>query len=276
MAEPDRRELGRVFNEVPELYDRVRPTYPDGLFADLVAITGMDERSAVLEVGCGTGQATRSLAALGCSVTAVEAGAGMATLARQRLSTFSNVDVETSTFEDWDDRGRRFDVLVAASSWHWVDPSIGWRRAHNVARPRGWMALLGHVVVRRPGEADVYAETADLHEQFSPGNPGWGHPPLEDEVRATDDGWGSVQDPGDLFGPTIVRWYPTVQWFDGDGFADLLRSTSLYRSLELDVREALLDAIAERIRTRMSDRASRRYLTVLRVGQRAELATRPA
>ena len=116
MARPDRRDLGRVFNEVPELYDRVRPTYPDELFADLVAITGMDGRTSVLEVGCGTGQATRSLAALGCSVTAVEPGAGMAALARQRLSTFSKVEVEISTFEDWDDGSRRFDFLVAASA----------------------------------------------------------------------------------------------------------------------------------------------------------------
>lgn len=270
MAGMHRRHLGRVFDEVPELYDRVRPTYPDEMFADLVAVTGMDERSSVLEVGCGTGQATRWLAALGCSVTAVEPGAGMAALARQRLATCSNVDIETSSFEGWDDRGRRFDVLVAASAWHWVDPAIGWPRAHDVLRPGGWVALLGNVVVRRPGEPEVYAETADLHERFSPGNPGWGHPPLEDEVRATNEGWGLVEDPGSLFGPTIVRWYPTVQWFDGEGFADLLRSTSLYRSLHRDVREPLLDAIAERIRTRMEDRAPRRYLSVLRVGERVD------
>jgi hypothetical protein len=89
-------------------------------------------------------------------------------------------------------------------------------------------------------------------------------------VRATDQGGGLVEDPGGLFGPTTVRWYPTVQWFNGDGFADLLGSTSLYRSLDREVREPLLGAIAERIRTRMGDRASRRYLSVLRVGQRAE------
>ncbi|MFD9601182.1 class I SAM-dependent methyltransferase [Streptomyces sp. NPDC059970] len=230
-----------MFNEVPELYDRVRPGYPDKLFADLVTVTGMDERSSVLEVGFGTGQATRSLAALGCSVTAIEPGEEMAALARQRMTTFGNVEVETSTFEEWDDRGGRFDVLVAASSWHWVAPSIGWQRAHDVLCPGGWMALLGNVVVRRPGEPEVYAETADL-----------------------------VGGPGGLFGPTIVRWYPTVQWFDGDGFADHLRSLSLYRRLDRDVREPLLDAVAERIRTRMGDRASRRYLSVLCVGQRAE------
>ncbi|MBC9714788.1 class I SAM-dependent methyltransferase [Streptomyces sp. TRM66268-LWL] len=255
---------------MPELYDRVRPGYPDGLFTDLVAVTGMDDRSSVLEVGCGTGQATRSLAALGCVVTAIEPGVDMAELARRRLASFRTVDVETSTFEEWDDRGRRFDVLVAASSWHWVDPSISWQRAHDVLRPGGWMALLGHVVVRRPDEPEVYGETADLHARFCPGNPDWGHPPLEEDVRSTDEGWGQVDDPGGLFGPAIVRWYPTVQWFDGNGFADHLRSLSPYRKLDRDVRDPLLDAVAERIRTRMGDRASRHYLSVLRVGQRAE------
>ena len=258
MAESAGRDLGRVFDEVPELYDRVRPAYPDGLFADLVSVTGMDARSSVLEVGCGTGQATRSLAALGCQVTAVEPGAGMAALARRHLAAPSNVEIEISTFEEWEDRGRRFEVVVAASAWHWVDPAAGWRRAHD-----------GNVVVRRPGEPEVYAETADLHELFSPGNPGWGDPPLEDEVRMTSEAWGLAAYPRSLFGPTVTRWYPAVQWFSGDGFADLLRTTSLYRALDSDVRDPLLAAIAGRIRTRMSDRASRRYLSVLRVGQRA-------
>jgi SAM-dependent methyltransferase len=265
---PDQNlRLGRVFNEVPELYDRVRPTYPDALFADLVATTGLTERSSVVEVGCGTGQATRSLAALGCSVIAVERGPDMAALARRRLAGVPNVAIETSSFERWEDRGRPVDVLVAAASWHWVDPAIGWRRAHDLLHPGGWLALLGNIVVRRPGEPELYAETADLHERFWPGNPDWGHPPLEAEVRATGEGWGPPNDPGGLFGPTVVRWYPAVQWLDAEGVADLLRSTSLYRKIDRDVREPLLDAIAERVRTRMGDRIPRRYLCVLRAGQ---------
>ena len=271
MTGPDRRDLGQVFNEVPELYDRVRPAYPAELFADLVAVTGIDQGSSVLEVGCGTGQATRSLAELGCSVTAVELGPAMAALARQRLSSFANVEVETSPFETWDDGGRRFDVLVGAASWHWVDPSVGWRRAHAVLRPGGWMALLGHIVVRRQGEAEVYAETADLHERFAPGDVDWADPPLEEKVRGTDEGWGPPnEDREGWFGPTTVRWYPTVQWLDGQGVADLLRSASVYRRLDHEVREALLTAVAERIRTRLGDRVARRYLSVLRVGPRAD------
>ena len=265
------RDLGLVFNEVPEVYDRVRPAYPDELFEDLVAITGLNHRSSILEVGCGTGQATRSLAALGCSIAAVEPGEALAALARHKLEAFPNVEIETTTFEQWHDRNRRFDILVAASSWHWVDPSVGWRRAHDVLKPRGWLALLGNVVVRRPGELEVYAESADLHERFCPGNPDWGDPPLEVEVRANTEGWGPPNEDRDgLFEPTVVRWYPLLQWFDGAGFADLLRSQSLYRKLDADVREPLLDAIADRIRSRLGDRAPRRYLSMLRAGRRRD------
>lgn len=267
------RHLGQLFDEVPELYDRVRPAYPDELFADLAALTGIGASSSVLEVGCGTGQATCSLGAIGCSVTAVEFGPAMAALARRNLRRFRNVQVETSRFEEWDDRGRRFDAVVAASAWHWVDPTVSWARAHALLRQAGSVALLANVVVRRPGEPEVYAATADIHDQYCPGNPNWGHPPLEDEVRATDQGWGTIErieDPGQLFGPPTVRFYPNIQWLDGEGFADLLRSLSIYRTIEHEVREPMLDAIAERVRTAMGDRVPRRYLSVLRVGKRAD------
>jgi SAM-dependent methyltransferase len=264
------RERGMLFNEVPALYEQVRPTYPDELFADLVSVTAVDSESPVLEIGCGTGQATRPLALLGCEVTAIEPGVEMAQFARQRLAQYDNVSVETSTFEAWDHQDRLFDLVVAASSWHWVDPDIGWARAHNLLHPAGWFAVLGHVVIRRADEPEVYAATADLHEHFVPANPDWGHPPLEDEVRATSDGWGPPNEDRDgWFGPPVVRWYPTAQHFDGEGFANHLRTLSMYRRLDVSVREPLLDAIAQRIRTDLGDHVTRSYLTVLRAGQRA-------
>jgi SAM-dependent methyltransferase len=266
----DRCRLGGVFDEVPEVYDRVRPTYPAALFADLAAITGVEPDSAVLEVGCGTGQATRDLVQRGYAVTAVEPGAGMAALARERLAAAGQVEIETSAFERWEDRGRRYELVLAASSWHWVDPSVGWPAAHRALRAGGWFAILENVVVRRKGEPEVYARTADLHELFAPGDADWGDPPLESEVRSRDVGWGpAVEDPGALFGAPVVRCHPWVKRFDGKGFADLLRATSIYRKLRPEAREPLLDAIAERIRTEMGDLAPRRYLSFLRVGRRA-------
>jgi SAM-dependent methyltransferase len=269
MVVEDRRMLGRVFDEVPGLCDRVRPGYPAALFWDLADITGIGAGSDLLEVGCGTGQATRQLAELAGVVAAVEPGDGMADLARHRLADLGNVHIERSAFEAWEDARRRFDAVVAASSWHWVDPAVGWRRAHDVLRPGAWLVMLGHIFVRRPGEAEVYAETADVHERFAPGDPDWGDPPFEDDVRATDQGWGPLNEDHDaLFSPAVVRWYPTVQWLDGQGVADLLRTLSPYRKLAPEVREPLLDAVADRIRSRLGDSVLRRHLTVLRVGQR--------
>ncbi|MCU1504480.1 MAG: putative methyltransferase [Ilumatobacteraceae bacterium] len=136
----NQRERGSLFNEAPALYERVRPLYADELFTDLVAVTGVDATSSVLEFGCGTGQATRPLAQLGCHVTAIEPGVEMAELTRQRMADLADVAIETATFEGWGEQDRRFDLIVAASSWHWIDPSIGWTRAHAVLQP---CALLG-------------------------------------------------------------------------------------------------------------------------------------
>jgi SAM-dependent methyltransferase len=261
--------LGHVFDEVPELYDRVRPGYPPDLIADMVAVTRLGDDARVLEVGCGTAQATRPLAERGYRITALEPGAGLAELARQKLAAFSNVEIRISKFEDWDRGHQRFDLLVAAASWHWVDPATGWRRAHESLRPGGWMAILGNVVIRPVDELELYAETEDLHHQYVPDNPDWGHPPTEPEVRATSTGWGPPNNDADgYFGPTTVRWYPAVQWFDGAGIADHLRSLSLYRRLPSETREPLLDAIAQRVQTRLGDRIGRHYLAVLRAGQR--------
>jgi hypothetical protein len=100
-------------------------------------------------------------------------------------------------------------TTAALRSWwgYALTPAVG-RRAYRVHRhrTRRWW-LCG---------------AEDLHHCFSPDNPDWGHPPLEQDVPPQA-GWGLVEDPGTLLGPAIVRWYRTVQWFNGTGFADLLR-----------------------------------------------------
>jgi hypothetical protein len=81
----DRSATGRLVDGVSELCDRVRPTYPDDLVANLVAIPETHDGSLMLEVDSGIGPATPSLGAVGFSVAAVEPTAGMSDLARQRL-----------------------------------------------------------------------------------------------------------------------------------------------------------------------------------------------
>ena len=114
-----------------------RPGYPGALVARIVAGSpGLD----VLDVGCGTGIAARQFQAAGCTVLGVEPDARMAEFARAR-----GLAVEGATFEAWDPGGRRFDTVIAAQSWHWVDPASGAAKAATVLRPGGRLAVFGHV-----------------------------------------------------------------------------------------------------------------------------------
>jgi SAM-dependent methyltransferase len=94
----------------------------------------------VLDVGCGTGIAARQFQAAGCTVLGVEPGARMAEFARAR-----GLPVEVATFEAWDADDRRFDTVIAAQSWHWVDPDTGSAKAAQILRPSGRLAIFSHV-----------------------------------------------------------------------------------------------------------------------------------
>jgi SAM-dependent methyltransferase len=126
------RERAGSFGDDAEKYDRVRPTYPVALIDALL----VGDPSDVLDVGCGTGLTTRLFMARGCDVLGIEPDTRMAAVARRRGGV-----VEDGTFEDWDPKQRRFDLLVAGQAWHWVDPWAGARKAGEVLRPGGRIGL---------------------------------------------------------------------------------------------------------------------------------------
>jgi SAM-dependent methyltransferase len=143
------RGTAESFGTDAQRYDRARPGYPEGLVQRVVAGSpGPD----VLDVGCGTGIAARQFRAAGCAVLGVEPDARMAELARAR-----GLPVEVATFEAWRPGGRTFDAVIAAQSWHWVDPVAGAVKAARVLRPDGRLAIFGH----------VYEPPAEVAEQFA-------------------------------------------------------------------------------------------------------------
>ena len=93
----------------------------------------------MLEVGPGTGQATRRLLELGARVLALEPDRALAAYLEDTLGT--RIEVRVDALEDAQLQAAGFELAVAASSFHWVDEEVGLRRVFEALRPGGWIAL---------------------------------------------------------------------------------------------------------------------------------------
>jgi ubiquinone/menaquinone biosynthesis C-methylase UbiE len=148
----DARSYGRVFDEVAEDYDRHRPTYPDVLVDR--ACEGIEPGAAVLEIGCGTGQLTRSLLARGLRVTAVEPGRQLIVRARERLNGLGDVQFVNARLEDVSLPRSQYSAAFSASAIHWIDPDVSWRKAADALVDGGRLALISYFGLDDPRSAD--------------------------------------------------------------------------------------------------------------------------
>src|ERR1700719_2187098 len=139
---PGAREYGKVFDEVAAEYDRNRPMYPDELVDQACQVAGIGAGDRVLEIGCGSGQLTRSLAARGLHVTALEPGKNLIALARKNLAGAGAVEFINARFEDASCPHEHFRGVFSASALHWVDPKVSWRKIADVLVPGGTLALI--------------------------------------------------------------------------------------------------------------------------------------
>jgi ubiquinone/menaquinone biosynthesis C-methylase UbiE len=139
---PSARDHGKVFDEVAAEYDRNRPMYPDELVDRACQVAGIGDGDQVLEIGCGSGQLTRSLVARGLHVTALEPGKNLMALARQNLEGAGVAEFMNTRFEDASCRPEHFRAVFSASALHWVDPEVGWLKIADVLVPGGTLALI--------------------------------------------------------------------------------------------------------------------------------------
>lgn len=254
--------LRETFNEDAERYDRARPRYPAQMFDDLAA--GAAHGARVLEIGCGTGQATVALAERGYRVVAVELGSAMADVARRNLAGFDSVEVVTAAFEDWPLPDEPFDLVFSATAFHWVDPAVRVVKSAEALRPGGFLATVATEHVAGGTEA-FFVEVQDCYERFDPATP----PKLrrqrsqeipEDDRELTTSG---------RFDPAAFHRYEWELAYSTEDYLDLLLTYSGTRALPAAQRCGLLDCVGRLIDVNYAGQVVKRYLTEPRLAPRA-------
>jgi SAM-dependent methyltransferase len=224
------RDVAESFGVDPERYDRARPRYPDALVERVVAAS---PGGLVLDVGCGTGIAARRFQAAGCTVLGVDPDPRMADRARGQ-----GLAVDVATFEEWDPAGRTFDAVVSGMTWHWVDPVAGARKAAQVLRPGGRIALFWYVLQPPPDLAEAFTA---VYRRLLPGTPLANGPfPGVDAysanlTRAAD----GMAEAGGFGEPE--RWrFDWDRAYDRDGWLEFVPTAGGFHLIPADTREELL------------------------------------
>ena len=226
--------MAESFGTDVQRYDRARPPYPDALVARVIAGSPGTE---VLDIGCGTGIAARQFQAAGCAVLGVEPDERMAEAARAR-----GLVVEMATFEDWQPAGRAFDAVIAAQSWHWVDPAAGAGKAAQVLHPHGRLAVFGHVYEPPAAIAEPFTEAFRRAVPDSPFSRQAARRPLQAYQQGYAAFADAIRDTGLFHEPEQwqfdwARPYTRGQWLD------LLPTTGGLTRLEPEALTSILNAV---------------------------------
>ncbi len=234
--------LNSHFDSVASEYDAVRPRYPEALFDALVERTGLTKGAKALEIGPGTGQATLPLAKRGFQIVAVELGAALADFCRSNLSKFENVEVLNGGFEKVDLPDDAFDLVYAATSFHWVAPAAKFAKPYRLLRAGGHLALINtHHVSDDKGDLFFHGSQAIYRSH-------------ETEKTSAEDlvlpGLGDLEAPGideRFFVPVSFDLFPVIAPYSAKDYAQLLGTYSPTLAMPVETRRSFLSQIEDLI-----------------------------
>jgi SAM-dependent methyltransferase len=264
-GETDRNRLRATFDSAAQLYQEARPEYPDALYVELARLADLQPGARLLEIGCATGKATVPLARRGFRITCVEIGAELATAARRNLTEFPHVEVIGSAFETWrPSPGTAFDLVFAATAWHWIDPAVKYRRAWELLSPGGHLAVWAALHVF-PADGDpFFREIQDVYDEIGEGQPpGQGQPPPGELPgdRAEFEASG-------LFEDVAVRHFDWPVSYTAEEYIRLLDTFSGHIAMAAWQRDRLNGEIRRRLAQRPDGRLRRHWGAVLQVARR--------
>ena len=262
---PDHR---RLFGGDPGGYDRGRPDYPSRVYEILTGRCGLRSGVATLEIGPGSGLATRRLLALGADpLVAVETDERLATYLSEQLRAEGHpIDLRVEAFEEAALDASSFDLVVSATAFHWLDQAVALAKVGRILKRGGWLANWWNVFGDAFG-VDAFHE-ATKHVMAPLGRPA-ANPdgrlpfPLDAEARLADLRAAGVFDEIDH---EVVPWPAR---FDPSQIRALYGTFPNVSGLPEPRRSEILDALAAVVESEFCGLVERTFYTSIYIARRA-------
>ena len=241
------RERRVHFDEIVLNYDKRRWDYPEDLFKDALEYSGTGTGKKAIEIGAGTGKATKPFLDAGFDVTAVELGKNMSEFISEKYKDRKNFNVITSTFEDVVLEDDSYDIIYAASAFHWVESEIGCPKVYRLLKTGGIFALFRSSKVIA-ANTNLYEEIQDAYKKYHP-DP-YKRPEDKENLWTPKEilrgyGFENMADYG--FTDIYMKLYEKDLSYTADEYLEFLDTMSDHRILSPEDKDALYNAIKNAI-----------------------------
>ena len=159
-------EFRKVFDTIPEQFDRYRPRYSEELFSDLIDYAAIGPGKTVLELGPGTGQTTDPILKTGCDYHAIELGEHLFEKMKEKYGRYANFHIVNADFITHDFGAAKFDMIYSAATIQWIPEEIAFSKTFDLLRPGGTLAMmLTRGDYRTPNEA-LYQKIQQVYDAY--------------------------------------------------------------------------------------------------------------
>jgi SAM-dependent methyltransferase len=158
-------DFRKIYDTIPEKFDKWRPRYCDGLFADIIEYAKLDSGKSALEIGSGTGQATEPILKTGCSYLAIELGENLAGYTKNKFNSYSNFNIVNADFEKYDFGENIFDLVYSAAAIQWIPENVGFPKVNEVLKSGGTFAMMMTHTDEKSANVDLYNAIQEVYKK---------------------------------------------------------------------------------------------------------------
>ena len=159
-------EFRKVFDTIPEQFDRYRPRYSAELFASLIDYAGIGPDKTVLELGPGTGQATEPILDTGCDYHAIELGEHLYAKMKEKYGDRQNFHIVNDDFITHDFGGQKFDMIYSAATIQWIPEDVAFGKTFELLKPGGVLAMMLTSSDYRSSNEALYEKIQKVYAEY--------------------------------------------------------------------------------------------------------------